>query len=107
MSHDTQGTPAPAFRPGEATFFAPFGHTLKLEVGPDYIFTAILVDGADSRQPLASIYSYRKARSAHVNRVPVLVVGHAYLPLPYPSWAAASAFLAAHGAYLRTEGVDA
>jgi len=107
MSHDTQGTPAPAFRPGEATFIAPFGHTLKLEVGTDCITASILVDGADTRLPLATIYGYAVARSAAINRVPVLVVGHTYLPLPRPSWADAVAFLQAHGAYLRTEGVDA
>lgn len=106
MSHDTQGTPAPVFTPGEATFIAPFGHTLHLEVGTDCITASILVDGADARMPLAAIYGYAAARSARINRVPVLVVGHAWLPLPHPSWAAACAFLAEHGAYLRTE-VDA
>ena len=107
MSHDTQGTPAPAFTPAEATFIAPFGHTLTLEVGTDYIAAFVRVDGADARIPLVSIYGYRAARSARVNRIHVLVVGHAYLPLPPDAYADAVAFLTAHGAYLRMEGIDA
>lgn len=106
MSNDTQGTPAPAFRPGEATFTAQPGHTLQLEIGTDYIAAFVRVDGADERQPLVSIYSYQQARSAPINRTPVLVIDHAYLPLPADAHAAAVAFLTDHGAYLRTE-VDA
>lgn len=107
MSHDTQGAPAPAFTPGEATFVATFGHTLKIEVGTDYIAAFVNVDGADARMPLVSIYAYRAARAARINRTPVLVVGHTYLPLPTDAHVAAVAFLGAHGAYSRTEGIDA
>lgn len=106
MSHDTQGTPASAFQPGEATFSAQPGHTLHLEVGTGYIAACVRVDGADPRQPLVTLYTYRPVRCARINRVPVLVLGHSYLPLPVDAHAAAIAFLTAHGAYLRTE-VDA
>lgn len=107
MSKDPQGTPVPAFQPGEATFTAPFGHTLQIEIGPDYLAAFVRVDGADTNRPLVSLYAYRPARSARINRVPLLVVGDAYLPLPTDAHAAAVAFLGAHGAYSRTEGIDA
>lgn len=106
MSNDTQGTPAPAFKPGEATFTAPFGHTLQLETGTDYVAAFVRVDGTDARQPLVSIYGYAQARSARINRVPLLVIDHTYIPLPADAHAAAVAFLIDHSAYLRTE-VDA
>lgn len=105
MSQRTQGTPA--FRPGEASFVAPCGHTLDLHVGPDYLAAFLRLDGADMRQPLSATYGYTPARTALLNRVPVLVVAHTYLPLPVPEHAAAVAFLAAHGAYTRSEGIDA
>ncbi|ALJ29755.1 hypothetical protein AOT14_34160 [Stenotrophomonas acidaminiphila] len=107
MSNDTQGTPAPAFQPGEASFTAPFGHTLRIEIGTDYIAAFISVDGADDRVALVSAYAYRPVRSARLNRVPLLVVGDAYLPLHIDAHEAAVAFLGAHGAYSRTEGIDA
>ena len=106
MSQDTQVTPA-AFREGSATFIAPFGHTLQLDVGADHIAAFVRVDGADARLPLVSVYGYTAARSALINRVPVLIVGHAYLPLPATEHAAAVAFLQAQGAYSHTAGVDA
>ncbi|GEM_PF-4899191 len=107
MSHDPQVTPALAFQPGEATFIAPLGHTLQLEIGTDYIAAFVRVDGADPRQPLVTLYTYRPARCAQINRVPVLVLGHSYLPLPADAYAAAVAFLCAHGAYRSLEGIAA
>ena len=54
--------------------------------------------------------SHRRRRfiaRRYINGKPVLIIGHTYFPLPADAHAAAVAFLAASGAYIRTEGVDA
>ena len=113
MSHDTQATPA--FRAGQATFPNAFigahsgalAHTLKLDIGSDYVLAEVHANGADPFLPLVSLYAYRPARTALLRGRPVLVLGHCYFPLDKPNHAAAVTFLDAHGAYEFTAGVDA
>lgn len=105
MSQPAQATPV--FIEGEASFTAPFGHHLDLQVGEDHVAAFMHIDGADARQPLVSAYGYGRARSARINGKPVLIIGHTYFPLPADAHAAAVNFLTYSGAYSRTEGVDA